>query len=40
MTRDLANEMKAAGGGKGAALGALAEGVGGFIYDRKTNDRK
>jgi hypothetical protein len=29
-----------AGGGKGAAIGALAGGVGGWIYDRKTNDRR
>jgi hypothetical protein len=29
----------AAGGTKGAVLGALAGGAGGYIYDRKTNNR-
>ncbi|MCI0718019.1 MAG: hypothetical protein L0338_03410 [Acidobacteria bacterium] len=28
-----------AAGGKGAAIGALAGGLGGFIYDHKTNNR-
>lgn len=29
----------AAAGKKGAAIGAIAGGLGGFIYDRKTNNR-
>lgn len=28
-----------AGGGKGAGIGAIAGGVGGFIYDRKTHKK-
>jgi len=29
-----------AGGGKGAGIGALVAGAGGFIYDRLTHEKK